>query len=525
MFIELTLTAPDGADYSARDLGFLLHKNPDNVHAREVNAGKAFVFFTDASDQTASAVLHVAVDPVGLVRGRNKDAEGLLDQYVNDRPYVANSFLSVAIGRAFGQSMSGRSKQRQALAERALPFVVRVTPVAVAGGREMVETVFAPLGYAIDIGVLDETTDRAILDLTLTGEVVLKDLLAHLYVLVPVLDNDKHYYIARDEVEVLLAKGEGWLGHHPAKDLIAKRALKNRRALVNATLARLADEAVTPDEADEVAAAEIAEGAETGASMSAVGDISPPDGAADDAGVPDPAERKRPLTAEETFEKPIRLHDLRLDTVAQVLKDQHVASVLDLGCGEGKLIRRLMKERGFKRIVGVDPSVRTLELASRRLRLLAAGEAVRRRVSLLFGSLTYGDRRWEGFDAAALVEVIEHIDPPRLSALERSLFGLARPRVVIVTTPNREYNALFETMPADKLRHPDHRFEWTRAEFEDWAQGVCHRNGYRVSFSPLGPVDETHGAPSQMAVFELGIAETTRAGDVGEAAQTAGAAE
>jgi len=200
----------------------------------------------------------------------------------------------------------------------------------------------------------------------------------------------------------------------------------------------------------------------------------------------------------------MRLHAVRLDAVADVLKQHGAKSVLDLGCGEGKLISRLIKERGLDRIVGVDPSVRALETAHRKLRLHQAGDALSSRVSLQMGSLTYGDRRWKGFDAATLVEVIEHIEPHRLSALAMSLFADARPSLVVITTPNREYNVLFETMKENQLRHPDHRFEWSRAEFEDWASIVASENGYSVEFAPLGPVDERHGGPSQMAVFTQG---------------------
>ena len=214
-------------------------------------------------------------------------------------------------------------------------------------------------------------------------------------------------------------------------------------------------------------------------------------------------DRPRP-EPEEVIEKPIRLHDLRLDKVLKVIQDEGARSVLDLGCGEGKLLQRLIKTYGIKRIVGVDASVRMLEIASRRLNLKTAGDAMRERVSLQLGSLTYADRRLTGFDAATLVEVIEHIDPARLSALEQSLFGFARPRMVVVTTPNREYNVLFESMAECGRRHPDHRFEWTRAEFADWANSVCARCDYSVDITPLGPLDETHGGPSQMAVFRIG---------------------
>ena len=121
---------------------------------------------------------------------------------------------------------------------------------------------------------------------------------------------------------------------------------------------------------------------------------------------------------------------------------------------------------------------------------------------MIHGSLTYRDRRLEGFAAAAVVEVIEHLDPPRLSAFERAVFEFAKPRTVVLTTPNREYNVTWENVGTGKLRHPDHRFEWTRQEFRDWAEGISGRYGYSVRFLPVGPVDEALGSPTQMGVFE-----------------------
>jgi 3' terminal RNA ribose 2'-O-methyltransferase Hen1 len=463
MQIEITLKAFEGADYAAHDLSFLLHKHPESTHTRSTAAGEATIFYAEVGKQRTTAVLHLDVDPIALVRGKDQRPDGLLDQYVNDRPYVANSFLSVALSRAFGQSMSGKSKERQALADRALPFEARVTPVGCAGGADVVRSMFEPLGYTVSADPIDEGGHRGLYDLKISADVLLRDLLNHLYVLVPVLDNAKHWWIDRDEIDRLLAKGEGWLADHPAKELIARRALKHRRSLVNEALARLAEE--TADEAEE--------------------------------------DEDRPTRCEDALERPIRLHELRLDKVVRVLKDNGARRVLDLGCGEGKLIQRLVKERGIDRIVGVDPSLRALEIARRRLHLDEAGEAMRARVALQMGSLTYGDRRWRGYDAATLVEVIEHIDPARLSALELSLFGHARPSLIVVTTPNREYNALFEGMAEGTKRHPDHRFEWTREEFRTWCDSVAHRHGYAARVEPLGPWDEAHGAPSQIAVFAL----------------------
>lgn len=462
MQIELTLLADENADYSARDLGFLLHKHPDHLHNRDVKSGEVSIFYPEVSETRTTAVVHLDVDPVGLVRGKNRQSDGLLDQYVNDRPYVASSFLSVALGRAFGQTLSGKSKDKQELADRPLPFQVRILPIALSGDEDVIKAIFEPLGYDVTVEYFDEKAKIIALDLT--GTLQLSALLNHLYVLIPVLDNAKHYWIDKDEIDHLLAKGEGWLAEHPKRDLITKRALKHRRALMNMALARL-DESIATDESE------------------------------NDAPAPEP---------EAKLEKPIRLHDLRLDTVAETLRNHGAKSVLDLGCGEGKLIARLIKDRNFKKILGVDPSVRTLEKATRRLHLDQAGEAMAERVSVQMGSLTYGDRRWKGFDAATLVEVIEHIEPHRLSALALSLFGDAKPGLVVVTTPNQEYNVLFEGMAEGELRHPDHRFEWTRTQFQSWGEAVAAEYGYDVSYAPLGPEDENLGGPSQMAIFTKG---------------------
>jgi 3' terminal RNA ribose 2'-O-methyltransferase Hen1 len=175
--------------------------------------------------------------------------------------------------------------------------------------------------------------------------------------------------------------------------------------------------------------------------------------------------------------------------------------VLDLGCGEGKLLRELLRDNQFAEIVGMDVSMRTLGTARDRLNLDRLPERQVARIKLLHGSLIYRDRRLQGFDAAAVIEVVEHLDPPRLSAFERAVFEFARPKTVVLTTPNREYNVTWPNVGADKLRHPDHRFEWTRQEFREWAEGVAQRHGYSVRFVPVGVVDEMIGPPTQMAVF------------------------
>jgi 3' terminal RNA ribose 2'-O-methyltransferase Hen1 len=454
MFLSISTT-----HRPATDLGFLLMKHPERVFEVELGFGKAVVFYPEASEARCEAVLTLEVDPVGLVRGRG-DGEGMLDQYVNDRPYAASSFLAVGLNRAFRTAMSGVSKERVELAAQKIPLTVKVCPLPLRGGEELLATLFEPLGWRVSFErVQGPHASSRYVSLTLEGEQRVAEALSHLYVLIPVLDDDKHYWSGDDEVDKLLAKAGAWLSGHPAKEVIAKRYL-HRRSLVRAALARLASEDQVELEAPEVR-----------------------------------------QSREEALEKAVRLNDLRLDAVVEALAASGAKFVTDLGCGEGKLLGRLMRDRRFERIIGLDASSRALEMARDRLKLDMAGGLKRERVTLLHGALTYRDERWAGSDAVSLVEVIEHLDADRLPALEKAVFGVARPKTIIVTTPNAEYNVLFETLASGAFRHPDHRFEWTRADFEAWAGGIAQRHGYAVNYSGIGVAHAEHGAPTQMAVF------------------------
>jgi 3' terminal RNA ribose 2'-O-methyltransferase Hen1 len=443
----------------ATDLGYLLMKHPERVHETELTFGKAVVLFPEATETRCEAALVLEVDPVGLVRGRGQ-SDGLLSQYVNDRPYAATSFLSVALNKAFRTAMNGESRERPELAKTRIPLEIRVTPLP--GGAEMVRAFFAPLGWEV---VIDPVAGAGrYVSLTLRGEHRVADALTHLYVLIPALDADKHYWVGEDEIDKLLAKAGGWLGSHPQKEQIAQRYLKRRSSLVKAALARLAPEELEEAEADA------------------------------------PGEQAPKLAPEEALEAPIRLNDVRLDTVHAALNDLSAWRVADLGCGEGKLLQRLAQDRKFTRLYGLDAAARELEKAARRLKLERAGAPVDR-ITLLHGALTYRDARWADVDAACLIEVIEHLDAERLPALEAVVFGNAKPRYVVVTTPNAEHNALFPGMTPGAFRHPDHRFEWTRAEFRDWAGRVCAAHGYEADHRGIGAEHEVHGPPTQMAVF------------------------
>jgi len=451
----------------ATDLGYLLHKNPARPQSFELSFGQAHVFYPEVSEDACTAALLLDVDPVALVRGARGEGRTLA-QYVNDRPYVSSSFLSVALAQVFGSALGGRCKDRPEQAAASMPLEARLEVVPSRGGAEFLRRLFEPLGYTVGLQAypLDvrfpDWGDSPYFSVTLTQTVRLADLLTHLYVLIPTLDSGKHYAIGDEEVEKLIRRGEGWLAAHPEKETIVRRYLKHRRSLVRDALAQL-----TGEEEPEAEAVESLHDRE-----------------------------------EEAVEKKISLHEQRLGAVLAALKGSGAKRILDLGCGEGRLLSLLLADRQFTEILGMDVSYRTLEMAQDKLRLDRLPPTQRERITLIQGSLIYRDARLASYDAAAVVEVIEHLDANHLAAFARALFEFARPRTVTVTTPNVEYNPKFETLPAGKFRHKDHRFEWTRAEFQTWADGVCARFGYGVRLLPIGPEDAEVGAPSQMAVFE-----------------------
>lgn len=472
MLLSITTTHSPAAD-----LGYLLCKHPDRVQSFNLSFGQAHVFYPEVGDSRCTACLLLDVDPVGMVRKKGREQSYLLGHYVNDRPYVASSFLSVAISQVFSTALAGRSKDRPQLAALPIPLVARLEALPVRGGEEMLNRMFQPLGYTVQATrhSLDrefpEWGESAYFTVTISGTKTLSELLAHLYVLVPVFDNEKHYFVGADELEKLIVKGTGWLADHPEKEEIARRYLKHRSSLFRQALARLAEVDESPLEADE-------------------------DASADDS---QSAKRAAP---ENDLEQPLSLNEQRHGAVLAALRASAARSVLDLGCGEGKLVRELLADRQFERIVGMDVSIQALQRAVRRTGYERLPPKQRERVELIHGSLIYRDKRLAGFDAAAVVEVIEHLDPPRLSALERVLFEFSRPKTVVVTTPNREYNVMWDTLPAGQFRHPDHRFEWTRPEFHGWALRIAEQHGYTVRFLPVGSEDEKVGSPTQMGIFE-----------------------
>ncbi len=456
----------------ATDLGYLLHKHPERVQDFEVSAGTAHVFYPEVSDRRCAATLLLEVDPVGLVRGRQGRAGQRFEMghYVNDRPYACSSMVAVALARVFKTAMTGRCDARPGLAAQPIPLEIRVPALPCRGGSELAARLFGPLGWEVDARAipLDEQFpqwgESRYVDLTLSGRQRLADALNHLYVLLPVLDDAKHYWVSTDEVDKLIRAGTGWLAEHPDRELITRRYLAHSGELFRSAVARLAE----VDDAEPEAL----------------------DNATDGPVVGDGPNRSVSLAAQ------------RREAVLAVLKAAGAHRVADLGCGEGALLAELLADPAFTDIIGTDVSTRALRAAAVRLKLDRMTPRQRARLRLFQSSLIYRDTRLAGLDAAVLMEVIEHVDLPRLAALQRVVFDEAAPATVVVTTPNVEHNVRFEGLAPGAPRHPDHRFEWTRAQFRDWAGTVAAASAYRVRFLPVGVDDPDVGPPTQLAVFD-----------------------
>ena len=328
--------------------------------------------------------------------------------------------------------------------------------------------VFEPLGYEIQAVryPLDETFEEwgesPYYSVTLSKTTTLSELLTHLYVLIPVFDNFKHYYVGDDELEKLLKHGEGWLAAHPKREAIARRYLKHRHSLAREAIERLAEQDDQPDE----------------------GLI-----------------EARTESREESLEKPISLNEQRLDDVAAAFEGIGRQTGVGFRLRRGAVAARTAQRKAVRGNCGHG---RFHPVAGNRRRAIAIGRPAapaKERIRLMHGSLMYRDKRLAGFDAAAIVEVVEHLDPPRLAAFERVVFEFARPATIVLTTPNREYNVLWPNLAAGAFRHEDHRFEWSREEFQNWAKGIAGKFGYSVEFRAVGPEHSEFGSPTQMGIF------------------------
>jgi 3' terminal RNA ribose 2'-O-methyltransferase Hen1 len=456
----------------AADLGWLLHKHPDKVQSFDIAGGQAHIFYPITQEDICTAALVVDVDPVDIVRTMNIPQDrGALAQYVNDRPYTASSFLTTAISKVYSSALNGICHPRPELVEIKMPFEVKISVIKMGThGEDKLKRLFEPLGYSVNAfrHSLDEKFpdwgESPYYTVTLSNTLTIKDLLSHIYVLLPVFDNEKHYYISKQEIEKLISKGGEWLVTHPKKEFIIKRYLRNINTLTKTAITHFEDSDLENNS-------------------------------------PNDSIEEVILSKNTISEKKANLHQLRLDAALIELKKNGSKTVVDMGCGEGKLLKMMIKEAQFDKILGVDVSMRELQKAKSRLKLEEISQKMRDRLELIQGSITYRDKRIENYDALVMIEVIEHLELERIPAMERVVFECANPQMVIITTPNAEYNALYN-LEEDSMRHNDHRFEWTRQEFKTWSESVAEKYNYAVKFTNIGDLDEKLGSPSQMAVFK-----------------------
>lgn len=446
------------------ELGYLLHKHPDKLHSIDLSIGQAHIFYPEHNQLVSKVALLLDIDAIALIKSRKSKSKGFaMEHYVNDRPYVAASFMSVALSKAFSTAMNGRCNKRPALVNQKMDLEINISVIAAPkGGEILIRKLFEPLGYKVELvqHELDEVFTSwgmsKYFSVKLSINSILKSVLQHLYVLLPVLDNDKHYFVSDHEIEKLKDKGGEWLKQHPHKEQIINRYLINLKSLSKKAMYSLNGE-------------------------------------------------EEPIAIDdEPSYKPINLHQQRLAIVLEELKNSNAKSVLDLGCGEGKLLKLLLKEKQFEKITGLDISYAQLLRAKDKLHYDDLAPRLKEKLSIIQGALTYKDKRMEGYDAAVLVEVIEHMEEDRLDGFEKVVFQHAKPSMVLITTPNKEYNVLYEGMTDQQMRHDDHRFEWSRKEFQEWANGVAEKYNYKVNFKSIGELSESCGAPSQMGIFSYG---------------------
>lgn len=448
--------------HNTQDLGYLLHKNPYRPQEFSLNSGKAYVFYPEVSDEKTTMALLLDINPIDLAKGKQGSKNGGLFDYVNDRPYAASSFLSTAISRVFNTAMTGRCEKKQALADTPLDLTAHI--YSIQGTDEFARKIFEPLGYTVKTSktTLDEKFpewgESPYIDLEINGNVRLVDLLNHIYVLIPVFDKQKHYFISEDEIDKLMSHGGEWLADHPAKEEIIYRYFLMKKSYAHKTIDRLLESEPVEEIQEEN----------------------------DEKEIP---------------EKKISLNIQRLETVKNAVLASGAESVIDLGCGECRLTKLLLEQKQIRKIAAADVSANELEKAKKRLHYDTMPEHRKNKLTLMQASLTYKDARFSGYDCACVIEVIEHIEPLRLPAFERNVFEFAGAGTVILTTPNKEYNDNYKFIPEGQLRHTDHRFEWSREDFRKWAEHICQQFGYTVEISGIGEDDGIHGTPTQMGVF------------------------
>lgn len=441
---------------NSRVISYLLSKNPSNLYDRDEKGSRVRLVYTAFTEEETEILIYVTPDPVELVRNSPNTFD--ITQYINDREFAVSSLFCSYIKSALATALNGKPKEEFIKwVDYKFNLVLGFGPVASDLPDAVIESIFTHLGYEVNIerGLTDYSfqlkSRSSVRYITLTGHQTLQNAMRHLFILIPVMDNYKHYYMDKSEVDKLERYGAGWLDDHPMRDLIIKRSLKFKE---------LIREVAVPQK--EVFIKEESE------------------------------------TVEETEVK-VRLNEQRYQTIVDIVTNlPHKETVVDFGSGEGKLSVRLGFAPGVKEILAVEPSQMSQLRAMQKWDKARASEGFLAPTQV-WGSLFYFDTRLCDKDVMILSEVIEHIDEFRLPPIMETVFVQYTPKTIIINTPNYEYNVVYEMQ--DNLRHRDHRFEWTREQFNSWCNELSAKYKYSVNIGGIGEEDQDFGFPTQIAVF------------------------
>ncbi len=428
-------------------VSYLIAKNPNNVYERNEKGFKVRLVYSIFNKEEVQFVIYVKPDPIDLVR----NSSDLLDitHYINDREFAVSSLFITAIRKALGTALNGKpDEEYQKWVEHPFDIEVAFGPVATDLRDQDVADLFEPIGYQVEIERGESTirTRSSARFVKVSGRQTVQNALKHVSILIPVIDNYKHYFLDEREVEKLERYGEGWLENHPLKQLIVKRALRFNALISQSKY----------------------------------------------------YEKKQHYPKQAESPK-IRLNDLRYEAILNVIQTlSQKDTIVDLGAGEGRLSVQLGFLEGVKEILSIEPSNKSRLKAIERFEQVKVKEGYVEPQSLP-GSLFYFDSRLQNKDIIILCEVIEHINEDRLPKIFETILHDYRPKTLIVTTPNQEYNVLYEM--DDEMRHDDHRFEWTRAEFAQHVEGWAVSYPYQVTIRGIGEEHPIHGHPTQMAIF------------------------
>lgn len=431
----------------AEAVSYLLAKNPNNLYERDEKGFKVRSVYSVFTKEEVKYLIYVKPDPIDLVRSSPQVYD--ISHYINDREFAVSSLFVSAIRKALGTALNGKPQEEYVQwVEHRFDMEVAFGPIATDLPDGELAELFKPIGYNVEIKRAASTlrSKSSALFITLTGKQTIQNLLKHLFILIPVIDNYKHYFIDEREIEKVDRYGEGWLDAHPLKQFIVKRALRFQNLIRQSKF----------------------------------------------------YDRER-HNQENRETKKIRLNELRYEKIVDFIRTiPKRDTVVDLGAGEGKLSVKLGYLDGVKEILSVEPSNKSRVRAIQRFEEAEGTDGFTLPTSLA-GSLFYFDDRLVNKDIMVLCEVIEHIDEYRIPKMMEAIFRSYQPRVLIVTTPNQEYNVIYDM--DETMRHHDHRFEWTRDDFQENCEQWIKESPYYIQFEGIGEEHPEYGTPTQMAIF------------------------